>query len=160
MTTMVLSDALEYEHRRIDGGIEEYSAGLSHGDTDPTPLLRAISGLRRHIYLEEEFLFPPLKNTGLSMPIFVMLREHGELWDAMDKLDALLASDSDTQTLQSACRELLAKLDSHNGKEEPIIYPRADVELDSEASARLSNFLRGGTMPENWRCEKATATAA
>lgn len=156
MTQDTLADALEREHRDIDGGIEEYSAGLSHGDTDPAPLLRAMRGLRRHIYLEEEFLFPPLKTT-MMMPIFVMLREHGELWDAMDELDALLTSDAATDAMHNACRELLAKLDAHNSKEEPIIYPQADVALDADAADRLRDFLERGTMPEGWRCEKAAA---
>ena len=155
MATVALSDALELEHRDIDGGIEEYSAGLSHGDTEATPLLRAMNGLRRHIYLEEEFLFPPLKAHGLVMPIFVMLREHRELWDAMDALDALLTSDSGTEVLHNASRELLAKLDSHNSKEEPIIYPQADVVLEPDAAMRLREFLESGVMPEGWRCEKA-----
>lgn len=149
-----LSAALEAEHREIDGGIEAYSSGLSHGDTDPAPLLTAMRGLRRHIYLEEEILFPPLKAT-LMMPIFVMLREHGELWGAMDALETQLTSDADAETMQNACRELLATLDAHNSKEEPIIYPQADVALDAEASAKLHDFLDRGAMPEGWRCEKA-----
>ncbi|HNP15470.1 MAG: hemerythrin domain-containing protein [Cryobacterium sp.] len=160
MQTMALSEVLEREHRDIDGGIEEYSAGLTHGDTDTTPLLRAMNGLRRHIYLEEEFLFPHLKNAGLAMPIFVMMREHGELWDAMETLDTLLADNTDTGTLQSACRELLAKLDNHNSKEEPIIYPQADTVLDDAATEKLHDYLNTGRMPHGWRCEKATSVTA
>ncbi len=155
MTTMALSKALEREHRDIDGGIEEYSTGLSHGETDCRSLLRAMEGLRRHIYLEEEILFPQLKASGLGMPIFVMVREHGELWDAMTALDTLLESDATAQTLQNACRELLAKLDNHNSKEEPIIYSLADVELEPGVSSKLQEFIDSGAMPENWVCEKA-----
>ena len=54
-----------------------------------------MDGLRRHIYLEEEFLFPPLRAAGMMAPLFVMVRQHGELWDAMRALDALLAVDAD-----------------------------------------------------------------
>ena len=154
MTEGSISAALEREHHEIDGGIEAFSAGLRRGDTDPEPLLRAIRGLRRHIYLEEEFVFPPLKAT-LMMPIFVMLREHGEIWDDMDALEILHATNTDSETLLNACRELLAKLDAHNQKEEPIIYPQADAALDAEASAKLHKFLDSGVMPEGWRCEKA-----
>ena len=155
MTEGTLAQALEREHRQIDGGIEEYTKALNTGEGDPAPLVRAMDGLRRHIYLEEEFLFPPLKEAGMMMPIFVMLREHGELWDAMDALDALLAGETASDALQNACRELLAKLDSHNSKEEPIIYPQADVVLEAGASERLHAFLDEGRMPEGWRCEKA-----
>lgn len=156
MTETTLSQALEREHREIDGGIEEYSAALGRGDADPAPLRRAMEGLRRHIYLEEEFLFPPLKDAGMVMPIFVMTREHGELWDAMDALDALLADGTASGTIQKACRELLAKLDNHNSKEEPIIYPQADAVLGPEAAAQLHAFLDSGRMPDGWRCEKAS----
>ena len=54
-----------------------------HGKADPAPLAGAIAALRRHIYLEEEFLFPPLKTAGLMIQIFAMLRQHGDLWKAM-----------------------------------------------------------------------------
>lgn len=155
MSDGTLAQALESEHRQIDGGIEEYTKALSAGNSDPAPLLRAMDGLRRHIYLEEEFLFPPLKEAGMTMPIFVMLREHGEFWDAMDALDALLAGDTASDALQNACRELLARLDSHNSKEEPIIYPQADAVLEPGMSERLHAFLGEGRMPEGWRCEKA-----
>lgn len=156
MTTETLSAALEREHREIDGGIEEYTAGLESGTADPTPLLRAMAGLRRHIFLEEEFIFPPLADTGMTMPVFVMLREHGELWDAMSRIDDLLTSSADLGVIQDACRELLTRLDSHNSKEEPIIYPQADARLSDDAASRLHDFLTDGKMPAGWRCERAT----
>ncbi|MEO8908307.1 MAG: hemerythrin domain-containing protein, partial [Microbacteriaceae bacterium] len=118
-------------------------------------LTRAMTGLRRHIYLEEEFLFPPLRAAGMVMPIFVMLKEHGQLWAAMAAVDALLAADSDSDTMLAACRDLLAQLDAHNSKEEPIIYTQADTVLSQTASAELSTFLRAGRMPDGWVCAKA-----
>lgn len=156
MKTPLLSTLLEREHEEIDGGIEEYADGLSSGGTDSAPLLRAMAALRRHIYLEEEFIFPTLRTAGLMMPVFVMLREHGEIWDAMASLDVQLAADADSQTMDDACRDLLTRLDAHNSKEEPIIYPRADADLPDEATNRLRDFLDAGAMPEGWRCEKAT----
>ena len=91
MESVTLATALEREHREIDGGIEAYTAGLATGTSDTGPLLRAMNGLRRHIYLEEEFLFPPLRAGGLMVQLFVMVREHGELWKTMEALDASLA---------------------------------------------------------------------
>ncbi|MCC7127757.1 MAG: hemerythrin domain-containing protein [Microbacteriaceae bacterium] len=156
MVAETLAAALEREHREIDGGIEEYVSTLGAGGSDPEPLKRAMKGLRRHIYLEEEILFPPLRKGGGVMAIFVMLKEHGELWDAMDGLDALLGSSTDAGELKNACQELLSKLDNHNSKEEPIIYPQADSALDEESSTKLRAFLESGEMPEGWRCEKAS----
>ncbi|MCC6375692.1 MAG: hemerythrin domain-containing protein [Microbacteriaceae bacterium] len=156
MTEGTLAAALEQEHREIDGGIEEYTAALGRGEADPTPLKRAMAGLRRHIYLEEEILFPPLKKGGGVMAIFVMLKEHGEIWDAMDALDSMLDGTDTSDEKLDACRELLSKLDNHNSKEEPIIYPQADNALDAESSSRLRAFLAEGKLPDGWRCEKAS----
>jgi hemerythrin-like domain-containing protein len=155
MTDKTLQAALESEHRQIDGGIEAFVAQLASGQRELAPLLRALEGLRRHIYLEEEFLFPPLRKAGLMVPILVMLREHGELWRSMSRLDELLATNAAADVLSAACAELLAKLDAHNSKEEPIIYTRADQALDDEAAAELSAFLDTGVLPDDWICSGA-----
>lgn len=142
-----LADALTAEHRAIDVGIEAFIGDAG----DPQPLRDAMLALRRHIYLEEAFLFPPLKSS-MMMPIFVMLREHGELWRAMDDVDAAVAAGEDAD---AKCRDLLVLLDEHNKKEEPIIYPRADADLDDDVRAELTDFLREGTYPDGWVCEQA-----
>jgi regulator of cell morphogenesis and NO signaling len=155
MEGVTLATALEREHREIDGGIEAYTAGLAEGKNDTAPLLRAMDGLRRHIYLEEEFLFPPLRAGGLMVQLFVMVREHGDLWKTMEALDSSLAAGAASDALLELCTTLLAQLNKHNTKEEPIIYPQADTVLSGEASAQLKAFLDSGRMPEGWVCEKA-----
>nr|WP_274635836.1 hemerythrin domain-containing protein [Microbacterium bovistercoris] len=146
-----LADALTGEHHAIDAGIE---ASLAGPDAGPGPLREAMTALRRHIYLEEEFLFPPLRAAGMMMPILVMEREHGELWRQMDSLEDLL-TDAAADAAQQASRELLALLDSHNSKEEPIVYPRADADLSAEQREQLARFLDAGTIPDGWVCAKA-----
>jgi hypothetical protein len=69
--------ALEREHREVDEGIEAFADGPPAGQRDRKPLIRAIHALRRHIYLEEVFLSPPLRAAGLVAPVLVMLREYG-----------------------------------------------------------------------------------
>lgn len=174
MEAQTLGEALEQEHRQIDGGIESYVASLNGctidggmasavSTTTTEPLLLAMAGLRRHIYLEEAFLFPPLQAAGLMGPIFVMLREHGQLWRQLDSLDHLLKSmtvsgfntEPSIETLRSACLDLLSLLNNHNSKEEPIIYTQADGILDAQLSQELHDFLARGTMPDGWVCKAA-----
>ncbi|MGO4384266.1 hemerythrin domain-containing protein [Specibacter sp. RAF43] len=155
MEQETLGGALEREHRLIDGGIEAYLAGLDAGGS-PKPLATALEGLRRHIYLEEQFLFPPLKAAGLMGPIFVMLREHGGLWDAMDAVESLQAGGADASALRASATELLAQLDRHNSKEEPILYTQADQILSAAAETELSDFLTTGTTPDGWVCSAAS----
>lgn len=153
--TFDLAALLTREHHDIDGGIERYLENLRNGGTaDATPLLDAMAALRRHIYLEEEFVFPTLASGGLGIPIQVMLREHGAIWRAMDELEARL-TDGDPQQIRGDCLELLGLLESHNAKEEPVIYPRAQPALDPEEQAELATFLASGRMPDGWVCRTA-----
>ncbi|GBE64350.1 hemerythrin [Mycobacterium sp. MFM001] len=152
-----LSAALEREHRDIDGGIAAFIASLDDGDVQRQPLIDALAALRRHIYLEEVFLFPPIREAGMVMPIFVMMREHGELWRTMDALTGLLADGNDSKQLRTVSRELMGRLDQHNSKEEPIIYPHADTGLPEATSAELAQFIQTGQMPHGWVCQQAVA---
>ena len=54
--------------------------------------------LRRHICLEEEFLFPLLceAGPGLAAPVSGMLREHAQIWGTLDALERELAVGADT----------------------------------------------------------------
>jgi iron-sulfur cluster repair protein YtfE (RIC family) len=150
MDTGTLAATLEREHREIDAGIEAFTAGLAAGAPDPAPLRGAMAALRRHIYLEEELLFPPLRDAGMVAPIFVMLREHGQIWRTLDELDARLSERPEADGVLDSCTELLAQLEAHNAKEEPIIYPQADASLTGAAADGLAEFLGTGRMPDGW----------
>lgn len=157
----LLAAAMTAEHEAIDAGIEAFVAGTQGGSiTDwSAPLREAMAALRRHIYLEEEVAFPPLRKGPLMMPIMVMLREHGEIWRAMDELDAQLAAPgSEEEPLRSEivaeCNQMLRLLEEHNAKEEPIIYPRLDADLDWVAQAQLKELIEEGELPEGWVCER------
>ncbi len=160
-----LAGALTAEHHEIDSAIETFMEGLARGAEVRilAPLMRSvIRALRRHIYLEEVFAFPPIREGALSMPIMVMEREHGVLWRAMDALektlddfDDVLASDDDHRAIIDACTEMLATLESHNSKEEPIIYPHLDAELSPDAAAQLRELIEVGSTPEGWVCARA-----
>ena len=150
-----LATALEREHHEIDEEIDVFTAKLAAGAVEPAPLRHAAAALRRHIYLEEAFLFPPLRDAGLVAPIFVMLREHGQLWRTLDAIELELALQPDVATLQRLGKELVVQLQHHNSKEEQIVYPQAGLALDEEATERLRAFLESGVLPEGWVCERA-----
>jgi hemerythrin-like domain-containing protein len=154
MATETLAGALEREHREIDAGIEAYTSAAPGEGADVGALRTAMSGLRRHIYLEEQFLCPPLRSV-LMAPIFVMLREHGEMWQVMDRLDEALAQDARGAEATKVCSELVPLLETHNSKEEAIIYSQADAVLTAPAVGELLAFIESGQMPDGWVCAKA-----
>jgi iron-sulfur cluster repair protein YtfE (RIC family) len=114
-------------------------------------LSRAIRALRRHIYLEEEFLFPPLREAGLVAPIFVMLREHAQIWETLDAVEDELRTGGGALAL---CHRLAVQLQHHNLKEEKVLYPQADAVLTASATEQLRTFLRSSELPEGWVCHK------
>ncbi len=101
MQSESLALALRREHQEIDAGIDACTAA----DPDSGELSRAIGALRRHIYLEEEFLFPLLRQAepGLTAPILVMLREHAEIWPLLDELDRCSSPPANCRPAGSAC---------------------------------------------------------
>lgn len=155
-TSNSLAAALEREHREIDAGIEGFVADPASSRAHL--LAGAIAALRRHIYLEEEVLFPALRghgDSGLMAPIFVMLREHAQLWATLEELERALAADGAAPGVLHLCRQLLVQLQHHNLKEERILYPEADRILPPTATARLAEFLESGRLPDGWVCIKA-----
>jgi regulator of cell morphogenesis and NO signaling len=157
MPGLTLSAALEREHREIDTGIETFIEKLECGSVQPELLTTALEALRRHIYLEEAILFPPIRAAGMVMPIFVMMREHGQLWRTMDTLTDLLADGNDERALADTSGQLLDQLHQHNSEEEPIIYPHADTDLPAHTSAELTRFIKTGRTPDGWVCQQASA---
>jgi regulator of cell morphogenesis and NO signaling len=154
MDSGILGAALEREHREIDQGIEEFSSAQAEGGHRVESLTRAMQGLRRHIYLEEELLFPSM-GSALAIPMGVMLREHGEIWRTLDALESQLSEGDPTDSVLGTCRALMSQLDAHNSKEEPIFYTRADTALTTSTSAQLRSFLDLGRMPDGWVCQEA-----
>lgn len=145
-----VGDVLEREHREIDEDIAAFAAGLKAGEWRGEKLSRASTALRRHIYAEEVQLFPPLRDAGLFGPVAVMLREHGEIWKALDDLEA---SESDPDAAKASCGWLIRVLDAHNQKEEAILYPASARLLAAEVDAEIRSFLQDGVLPDGWVCE-------
>jgi regulator of cell morphogenesis and NO signaling len=148
MQTGSLAAALQHEHHEIDAGIAAFTAA----PWDRQLLARAASGLRRHIYLEEEFLFPLLREAEprLAAPLFVMLREHAQIWGTLDSLER--AANAGMGAGLVLRKRLTVQLLHHNRKEEKTLYPRADDLLPPAAAERLRVFLGSGRLPDGWVC--------
>lgn len=149
-----VAQTLTAEHRDIDRAIEAFVADVQAGTMTPAAIGTTLDLLRRHIWLEEEILFPPIAQAGLAMPIHVMLMEHGELWGLMDTLQA--QADAGDDGILATCESLLALLERHNMKEEPVIYGRIPADLEPEQLDALDEGLAAGSvMPSGWTCTRA-----
>ena len=153
---MSIAEELEVEHRSIDARLADFVASLDAGEARAAAYRDSAGELRQHIYVEEQWLFPPLREIGLIPPVLVMLREHGELWGTLDEIDRLLdAASPDLDALRGACGRLGEQLDAHNQKEEAIIYRAASEQLDPQTQESVAMALADETMPDGWRCQLA-----
>ncbi|WHZ12130.1 MAG: hypothetical protein OJF60_002571 [Burkholderiaceae bacterium] len=152
MNTMPPSRLLESQHHRIDQGIERVLDGTGH----LSALTESLALLLRHLYAEEEILFPQLEASGLTMPVFVMKREHGQMWPLVHELTAACQSAGPVDTLQETCRELLELLQIHNPKEEQIVYAAADRLAAGADHGSLADALEAARPPDGWACAMAS----
>ena len=155
MPDETLSAALEREHQEVDAGLAAFLDKLASGAVDTAALDVTLHALRRHIYLEEQLLFPPLRQGALMASIFGMIRGHGEIWRTMDTLADLAADGTGHDAIRDTCGQLATLLAEHNTVEEPVIYPAADTGLDEATATELAEFIKGGRLPDGWVCAKA-----
>jgi iron-sulfur cluster repair protein YtfE (RIC family) len=147
-----LSQVLVREHGEIDGALKACADVPVPGPEARAALKRAVGELRRHIYVEEELLFPPLQAAGMTGPILVMLREHAQMWPVLATLDRELVQGVGDDELRRACRQLLVLLQHHNPKEEQIIYPQVDHVVGDDKRHGALELLNTGQMPQGWIC--------
>jgi iron-sulfur cluster repair protein YtfE (RIC family) len=151
MDTELLSRLLAVQHQHIDQGV----AGAADGTGQPQALVAALKLLREHLYVEEAALFPLLAKAGLAMPVFVMQREHGQMWPLIRSLETACATGASADDLRADATQLLQQLKIHNPKEEQIVYAAADRYEPAHPDAPLAQAMAAARMPENWVCAMA-----
>ncbi len=127
MTTIL--EFMSVDHDRLDNKIRMYSKEkLVDIEQAESIFLLFKSELERHIIWEEDILFPVFeRKTGIKGggPTSVMRMEHTQIKDHLQKIERKLH----TKKIQNPCKEevaLFKVLESHNQKEENILYPGID----------------------------------
>lgn len=147
MENFAVATAFEHDHRAIDEVLERARQRLERGEWPGDLFSEASEDLRRHIYVEEEVLFPRLRAPNLFAAVFVMLREHAEIWRG---LDAIEGAKGDPARALAALASLEPVLSAHNSKEEQILYPASEPALSAEDVAAVKNAFEEGTRPDDW----------
>lgn len=85
-------------------------------------------GMRRHIAMEEEVLFPAFESAasmGGGGPTAVMRMEHQQMIGLLDQIAAAVDS-GDSEQAMDIGDTLLMLIQQHNIKEEGMLYPMAE----------------------------------
>ena len=149
---MTITGVLEPEHRWIDERFERFLTLLADGQVNASPFEEAAKALHRHMYVEEEVLFPEVETRGLARPVEVMLEEHGEICRLMNIVQDLITRGGPPPDIEAALQAVLRVLGEHGNKEELILYPTADQVLVGPEIAQLVQQVKEATPPEGWLC--------
>jgi uncharacterized protein (DUF2249 family) len=133
------------DHRRLDALYRETGAALNRGELEvaKTRFLSFELGLRRHIAMEEEEVFPAIAQRAGLMgqgPTAVMREEHVRLGDFLGELGEALAV-NDPPGFARTGEAMMFLLEQHNQLEEQMLYPMADDVLGAEAETLLKRLI-------------------
>lgn len=135
---------LSWDHDRLDAILSDTTVMVDDGELERAEhtFHDFHDGLRRHIRLEEELLFPAFERaTGIvGGPTAVMRAEHVEILKALAQMvDAL--DRGDPASFHDGHRMMGNVMGSHNIKEEHILYPGTDNALTAEQRRALVEQL-------------------
>ena len=147
-----ISAALEAEHRWIDARFKRFEEGLARGHVVAEPFEEAARVLHRHIYIEEEVLFPAVEARGLVGPTAVMAMEHGEICRFLGHIQDLIEEKASPARIQDTLQALHNILVEHNFKEERVLYPNADRILGQDDVRAVVGRMKEAEAPEGWTC--------
>jgi CRP-like cAMP-binding protein/hemerythrin-like domain-containing protein len=134
---MKITEALLRDHQVFHGQFEDLERALRSGTAwseieAQIDVLNA--ALETHAELEDELLFSALEpHIGPMGPLAVMRMEHDEIENAFFQLQ----ESADPAEREGVVTHLLEVARSHFAKEEQILFPMADQELDSNALEQL-----------------------
>ena len=136
---------LAWDHDRLDQALRSVSAAVKNGRFEEASARydRFESGLRRHLRVEEELIFPVFEaRSGMAGPTDVMRDEHRHVRQALDVMRRGLQL-SDAGGYEDGLRFFDSVLPDHNAKEEHILYPTLDRLLrPAERAALVSRLQR------------------
>mgnify|MGYP002864561550 CR=1 FL=1 len=142
-----LTAFFEQDHRDCDARWVDVEELLDADDIDAArpAWLKFHSGLRRHIAMEEEVLFPAFEavsDMGDGGPTAVMRMEHKQMQGLLEQIEAAIQAGRVEQAMDTG-DTLLMLMQQHTMKEERVLYPMAENVLAAhwtELSVRLENY--------------------
>ena len=136
-----ITEFLQTDHTRLDSLYNGFQEAIKAGNWEQATVSwnEFSHGLKRHIRIEEELLFPAFEEkTGMkdAGPTFVMKMEHTDIKELLDQIGALTQAQNERGASDTAYR-LTNTLVDHNMKEEHILYPESDSFLTEAERAAL-----------------------
>ena len=139
-----LAAFFEQDHRDCDARWVDVEELLYARDveTERPAWQKFDTGMRRHIAMEEEVIFPAFEaatRMDSGAPTAVMRMEHKQMFGLLDQIETAMESDDAEQAMDLG-DTLLMLVQQHNIKEEGMFYPMAENIL-AENWANIAKLL-------------------
>lgn len=142
---ITLSDYFKTDHQKLDFLLTQFISQLNEAPLRAETLFQAFTkGLCTHIQWEENALFPFFESRlkMSTVPTDLMREEHQKILSFVYEIETMLKHD--TNKLHALCISLKQLLDSHNLKEERIIYPLLDQHCTHTDKSNLFTLMEIG----------------
>lgn len=147
-----ITELLGREHQWIDERLQQFRQALEAGQIQIAPLEEAAEALHRHMYVEEDILFPAVEAHGLTGPTAVMAEDHGEICRLLGEIKGQIQAGAEPKAILETFWALHHALQAHNVKEEQVLYPTSDRVLGQEDPEQIVQQLREAQAPGGWTC--------
>ena len=143
------SDLME-DHREVDSKLDKLTKIISNGEIDPELFMQISNSLKRHIYIEEETIFPSVSegDKDLRQRIVGLEMEHASIWMLLDRVEKEISA-RDIEKAPKYIEEINSILKAHNEQEEEKVYPLMR-ENEQYPNARIHDY----NIPEGWICHR------
>lgn len=137
----MIDTSMVEDHQNTNDLIKKFIEGLNRSEFSHSLLNQIYELLLKHIYIEENILFPTLPGKVQMDDIIDLEKDHGTVFS---NLDTLLKENGVTEKALKAADELLGILYEHNAFEESFVYDY----FANEDEEKISTI----TVPEGWKC--------
>jgi len=142
-----LAEFFEQDHRDCDARWADVEELLDTEDIDAARPAweKYLAGMQRHIAMEEEVLFPAFEQASDLLeagPTAVMRQEHEQIRALLAEIGETIESGDCEQALEVG-DTLLMLVQSHDAREEEVLYPEAENLLSGrweELAERLAQY--------------------
>lgn len=141
----------QHAHHRVEGWLMDFQDGLSQGELRAEFFARAAEGLRQHVFVEEELIFP-LVEERLAAPVADLEEEHGWISDLADQIHTMLRQGAEHAGMGRLLARLMSLLAAHTATEDLGIYPDLLALLGSDRAWALLAEAEKGEAPPGWMC--------
>ena len=142
-----ITDFMAADHGRCDELFVAAEKAVSEGRWDAAgPAFEAFrTATEAHFAMEEQALFPAFEAAmgATGGPTEMMRYEHGQIRGLFNEMaEALAAKDRDA--FLGGAETMLVMMQQHNMKEEQILYPMTDRNLDPQRAEVLERMRQAG----------------